>query len=96
MLLKGEVLSRSAKPVSAKLADEASVESIFDDLQQFEVRKRSKQAVPNRRALVICLAMQKDRWPLRAVLRQTYSSSKRDCVGLAASPSTHAHLVKFP
>jgi hypothetical protein len=36
MLLEGEVLSRCAKYTSALLDNEASFESICDDLQQFE------------------------------------------------------------
>jgi hypothetical protein len=61
MLLEGEALSRCAKSMSAMIGNEASFESIFDDLQQ--LRKRSKQDVQSSKALVIWLAMQKDWWP---------------------------------
>jgi hypothetical protein len=36
MLLEGEALSHCAKSMSAMIDNEASFESIFDDLQQFE------------------------------------------------------------
>jgi hypothetical protein len=36
MLLDGEALSRCAKSMSAMIDNEASFESIFDDLQQFD------------------------------------------------------------
>jgi hypothetical protein len=60
MLHEGEVLSRCAKPVSAMLADEASFESILNDLQQFEKEDQVREQERAHTALVICLAMQKD------------------------------------
>jgi hypothetical protein len=44
ILLEGEALSRCAKSMSAMIDDEASFESIFDDLQQFEEQKRAGRA----------------------------------------------------
>jgi hypothetical protein len=55
MLLEGEVLSRRAKSTLAAIDDEATFESIFDDLQQFE---EEEQEVRNVKALVISLRMQ--------------------------------------
>jgi hypothetical protein len=67
MLLEWEALSCCAKSTSAMIDNQASFESIFDDLQHFE--EEEKQDVQSSKALVICLAMQKDRWPLRLMLR---------------------------
>jgi hypothetical protein len=41
MLLEGEALSRCAKSMSAMIDNEASFESIFDDLQQFEEEEQA-------------------------------------------------------
>jgi hypothetical protein len=41
MLLKGEALSHCAKSMSAMIDNEASFESIFDDLQQFEEEEQA-------------------------------------------------------
>jgi hypothetical protein len=67
MLLEGEALSHCAKSMSAMIDDEASFERIL--MICSTLRKRSKQDVQSRQALVICLAMQKDPWSLRRVLR---------------------------
>jgi hypothetical protein len=44
MLLEGEALSHCAKPMSAMIDNEASFESIFDDLQQFEEEEQARCA----------------------------------------------------
>jgi hypothetical protein len=44
MLLEGEVLSRCAKSVSATRDDEASLESIFDDLHLFKEEEKAGRA----------------------------------------------------
>jgi hypothetical protein len=41
ILLEGEALSRCAKSKSAMIHDDASSESIFDDLQQFEEEEQA-------------------------------------------------------
>jgi hypothetical protein len=41
MLLEGEALSHCAKSMSAMIDNEASFESIFDDLQQFEEQEQA-------------------------------------------------------
>jgi hypothetical protein len=41
MLLDGEALSRCAKSMSAMIDNEASFESIFDDLQQFDEEEQA-------------------------------------------------------
>jgi hypothetical protein len=41
MLLEGEALSRCAKSMSAMIDNEASFESIFDDLQQFDEEEQA-------------------------------------------------------
>jgi hypothetical protein len=66
ILLEGEVISRRTKYMSAMLDTAASFEIIYDDLQQFEEQGQAKLSM---KALVICLVMQKDWWPLRPVLR---------------------------
>jgi hypothetical protein len=41
MLLEGEALSHCAKPMSAMIDNEASFETIFDDLQQVEEEEQA-------------------------------------------------------
>jgi hypothetical protein len=41
MLLEGEALSHCAKSMSAMIDNDASVESIFDDLHQFEEEEQA-------------------------------------------------------
>jgi hypothetical protein len=41
ILLEGEALGHCAKSMSAMIDDEASFESIFDDLQHFEKEKQA-------------------------------------------------------
>jgi hypothetical protein len=52
MLLEGEALSHCAKSMSAMIDDEASFERILMICNT--LRKRSKQDVQSRQALVIC------------------------------------------
>jgi hypothetical protein len=44
ILLEGEALNVCTKSMSATIDDEASVESIFDDLQHFEEAKKAGRA----------------------------------------------------
>jgi hypothetical protein len=41
VLLEGEALNRCAKSISAMIDNEASFDSIFDDLQQFEEEEQA-------------------------------------------------------
>jgi hypothetical protein len=64
MLLEGAALSRCAKSMSAVIDNEASFESTFDDLQQFDEEEQAGCAEQQGAG-----DLQKDQWPLTPMLR---------------------------